>query len=301
MDKELMKNFGLTVAKFLETEEGRKAVAQKIVQYVSNEVEQRDLSGLILDVVNVSLGQTYEWVYRGKLQAYWHEPGSYAPRTAMTQKVFTIPTKMISANPEYEIGQLKAGRYGTMQDQIAAARDAIVGQINAMVFNTIVGSITSSKNNYAAVALTAANATNVANFKTALDRAVRWVKDRPGGARAIVARATTIDFIGDFSNSNNNVWSPSMVEDYMKRGIVSSYKGVPIIPLQQYIDKYDKPTIPENEVLVVGYNLGKVVIEEELQQMSDIDVNTLIWNVHMWKRIGAGLLFPDNAYRIKIG
>lgn len=292
-------NFGKVIAKYLDSDEGRRAIAAKIVQYVSNEIEASDLSGLILDKVYVQLGNQYEWVHRSKLQAYWHEPGSYAPRTSMTQRTFRIPTKMVSAHPEYEIGLLKAGRYGTVQEQIMAARDAILGEINSMVFNTLIGSITAANTNFATVTVTASVGT-VAAFKAALDRAIRWVKDRPGGAKSIICRATTADFILDFSNANNNVFSPNMVEEMMRKGVVNNYRGVPVVALPQYTDAHGKATIPPNYVMVVSSNVGKVVVEEEFQSLQDVEVDTTMWHMNIWNRVGAGVLFPENAYLIRI-
>lgn len=302
-NKELAKDFGTTVTPLLENEAGRKAVAELIVNYVSNQIEQQDLSELVLDKQTIQLGQIYEWIHRSKLKAYWHEPGSYAPRTQMTQRSFRIPTKMISAHPEYELGQLAAGRYGTVADQIAAAKDAILGEINAMVFNTLKGSITSAKQNYSAVTLVSGSgsaATNVAAFKTALDTAIRWCKDHPGGVRAIIGRAPILDYIMDFDNTKNNVFSPSIVDTIMRDGVIGQYRGVPIIALPQWEDQFGKPTIPSNEVLVVGKGVGKVIFEDTMTQLNDIDINEGIWHVKISVRVGAGVLFPENMYRIAI-
>ena len=70
------------------TPEGREALALKITKYIRQDVEQQDLSGLILDKEYLTLGQKPEYTLNSKLKAYWHEPGSYAPRTAMTQRVY---------------------------------------------------------------------------------------------------------------------------------------------------------------------------------------------------------------------
>jgi hypothetical protein len=296
-NKELAEDFGKIVTPLLDTEAGRKVVAEKVLEYVTNQIEQQDLSELILDKKTVGVGQTYEWIHRGKLKAYWHEPGSYAPRTAMTQKTFRIPTKMISAHPEYLIKQLKSGRYGTIADQVSAAREAIMGEINAMVFNTIIGAVPSTAPNYAAVAT---GTTGVASFKTALDNAIRWCKDRPGGAKAIVGRGATLDYIMDFSNSNNNVFSDGVVDQIMRTGVLGVYRGVPVIGLSQYEDAFGKPTIPADEILVIGNNVGKVIFEDEAGQANEIDIDTLIWHMHIWMNVGAGVLFPENISRIHL-
>ena len=128
-NKEKWQAFADEMREAVQDSDKRHAVANKIVKYISDSIEQRDVASLLLPKEFIPVGTSAEYAVPGKLKAYWHEPGSYAPRTAMTQKVFTVPTWMISAHPEYEISQLEAGRYGSVQDQVKAAREAILGEI----------------------------------------------------------------------------------------------------------------------------------------------------------------------------
>lgn len=275
--------------------EKRSALANKIVKYISDSIDQRDLASLILPKEFIPVGTTAEYVLPGKLKAYWHEPGSYAPRSAITQRVFTVPTWMISANPEYEISMLEAGRYGSAQDQIKLAREAILGAINARIWSTLSGSISSTDINY----FTSANQL----LKSAVDNAINYVEDQVGEARAIVGRRNLLYKMLDWGSTGSvdtGVFSDAMKDQVFKVGKIQSYRGIPIIPLPQWRDGFGKLTISQDELLVVGTDVGKYVVNQELRSKDAIDVDTLIWNIHLYMKMGAAVFFPKRMAKIVI-
>jgi hypothetical protein len=275
--------------------DARHAVAEKIVKYVSDGISQTDLASLILPKETIPVGTTAEYAIRGKLKAYWHEPGSYAPRTAMVQKVFTVPTWMISAHPEYEISQLEAGRYGTIQDQISAAKEAIQGAINARIFNTVVGSIATTDTNYG---------TCITNLtKNALDKGLNWCEDQVGGAVAIVGRRNLLYSMLDFGttgSADTGIFSDSMKDQVLKGGNFPSYRGVPIISLPQWRDGFGRLTIPQDTVMIIGQDVGRYVVSKELDSKDTIDVDTLIWHIHLYMKVGCAVFFPERMYKIVV-
>lgn len=276
--------------------ESRTALAKKITIELQNDIEQRDLSGLILDKEFIPVGTQAEWTLKGKMRVYWHEPGSYAPRTSVFQRVFTLTTEMLSAHPEFEITQLRAGRYGTIADQASSAREAILGAINARVWNTLVGSIaTSGVPNYAAAA--------GGVTKTVLDAAITYVNDQPGGgAKAIIGRRTVLDKILDFNISTYEVgaFDDATKRQIIQTGSLGQYRGVPIIGLPQWRDANGRATISSENIIVVGGGSGKFVVAQNLESMDDIDIDTLVWHMHMWTKVGCAVFFPERNYRINI-
>ena len=291
--------FAEIVKEAMYSEEKRHAVAEKIVKFVQDDIQQKDLSAIILPRDFVPIGQTAEYAVPGKIRVYWHEPGSYAPRTQVTQKVFTIPVAMVSANPEYELGQLEAGRYGTIADQVRRASEALQGAINAKVWNTITGSIATTDANYSTVDTTGAHL-----VKAALDNAINWVEDQAGGgARAIVGRRNLLYRILDFGTTGTTytgAYSDQTLRDIDVSGNLTSYRGVPIVPLPQWRDGFGAHTIKQDEIMVMGQDSGKYVVQQELRSRDAVDADTLIWNIHMYLRIGVGVFFPERNYRIQI-
>jgi len=285
----LAKAFAEEAASAMETPETREAFATKIVKYLRMDVQQRDLAELMLTKDYFELGQTPEYTEFAGLKAHWHEPGSYAPRSAMTRKVFTVPTDMISVHPEYELGQLKSGRYGTILDQMDSARDEILGATNALVFNTIKGSIVSGDANYFA----ASGQVTLA----ALDQAISWVNDHSNGVKAIVGRRSRLDKILGL-NTTSGPYSDRILDEIMRTGVLSIYKGAPVIGLPQYYDGFGQATISPDDIIVLGDNVGRYVVKEEVQQMNDIDIDTLNWHMHVWSRLGCAIFKPERAARI---
>ena len=280
----------------IDSKEGRIAVANKITKYISDSIEQSDLASLILPKEFVPVGTTPEYTIRGKLKAYWHEPGSYAPRTRMTQKVFTVPTWMVSAHPEYEISQLEAGRYGTVQDQVKAAKEAIQGAVNARVWSTVSGAISSGDGNYF---------TSAAEFsRTALDNAINYVEDQYGSVKAIVGRKNLlfnmVNWNVDTSAGDIGLFSDEMKGKALNSKMLPSYRGIPIVGLPQWRDGFGKLTIPQNEVLVVGQDIGKYVVNQELRSKEAINVDDLIWHIHLYQKVGVAVFFAERCAKIVV-
>lgn len=299
-DNKFNEEFASVMQEALVSEEGRHAVAAKIVKFVQDDIQQRDLASFILPRDFVPIGQTAEYAVRNKLRVYWHEPGSYAPRTRTTQKVFTVPIAMISAHPEYELGQLEAGRYGGIAEQVRMATEALLGAINAKVWNTVTGSIATTDANYASVA----TATNASVTKNALDNAINWVEDQNGGgARAIVGRRNLLYRILDFGTTGTSytgAYSDNTLQRIDETGNLPSYRGLPVVGLPQWRDANGVHTIKQDEILVMGTEAGKYVVQQELRSRDAVDVDDLMWHIHMYMRVGCAVFFPERNYRIQI-
>lgn len=294
-DKEKWELFADEMKEAIKDPEARTAIAEKIVKYISDSIEQRDLASLMLPKETIPVGTTAEYAVPSGLKAYWHEPGSYAPRTRMTQKIFTVPTWMVSAHPEYEISQLEAGRYGNVQDQIKAAREAILGAVNARVFNVVSGSISATDTNYG----TAANGLTYA----ALNNAINWVEDQYGSAKVIVGRRNLLYRMLDWGSTGSvdtGIFSDNMKDSVLKGGKFPSYRGIPIVGLPQWRDAFGRMTIAQDEVLVIGQDIGRYVVNQELRSKDAINVDDLIWHIHLYMKVGAAVWFPERAYKIKI-
>lgn len=279
----------------ISNDDDRHAIAEKIVKHISDSIEQRDLASMMLPKETIPVGTTAEYTLPDQLKAYFHEPGSYAPRTQMTQRIFTVPTWMVSAHPEYELSQLESGRYGTVQDQVKAAREAILGAINARVYNTMSGAITSADANYF---------TSTSGFtRTALNNALNRVEDQVGGAKVIIGRRNLLYQMLDFGTTGTHdtgVFSDRMKDVGLTAKSFPTYRGVPIVALPQWRDGFGKLTIPQDEILVVGEDVGRYVVAHELRSKDDIDIDTLIWHIHLYMKIGAAVFFPERMAKIVI-
>ena len=293
--KKLSDEFAKAMQIGLAQEESRRAIAVKIVKYISDSVDQEDVAAMLFNKEYIPLGQTAEFAVPGKLKVYWHEPGSYAPRTQMVQKTFTIPTAMISAHLEYELGQLESGRYGSMQDQIAAAKEALLGAINAKAFNTLVGAVATTDKNYG-------TCDSMLTYN-ALNSALNYVEDQVGGATAIVGRRNVLYQMlnwGSTGSADTGIMSDAQKEAIFKGGKIPTYRGVPVIGLPQWRDGFGKLTIDQDEIMIVGKDAGHYVVTQELRSQDAIDVDSLYWHIHLYMRVGFSVFFKERLFRLHI-
>ena len=272
--------------------EDRRAVALTVLRYVELEVQKNDLESLLVDTTTFAIGESPQWITHKGLKAYVHEPGSYAPRSVITQKALTITTEQVSVHPEFELNQLRAGRYGTVTDIRDMAVQELLGRKYSIIWTTILGSIASTDSNYG----TFASGASVSTKKTALDTAIDYVEDEsPGGARAIVARRTALTWINDvdgFSERNK--------ETIENNGILGFYRGVPIIRLSQYSDGYGNKLITDDKIVVVGTGSTKLGRNQDLEVLDDININDKMWHLRMDEQYGVVVHYPRRNYLIEI-
>ena len=294
-NKEAVLALASALKDFRKDVEVREALAAKILKFISDEVEQRDIASMLFDPEFVPLGTSAEYALKSRARVYWHEEGTYAPRTQIKQKVFTVPTSLLSFNLSYQLAEIETGRVGTIADNMQLGADEFVGAINARAYNTLLGSIPTTAKNYA---------TSVAGLtKSALDNAINYVEDISGGAKMIIGRRNVLSKILDFNSSGTaelGHYSDKMKDQIMNTGLITNYRGLPVIGLQQYRDGYGNNTIPDDSVLVVGKNVGKYVTSEEMKSLQQVDAETLTWLMHQYTRKGFAVFFAERSFRIRI-
>lgn len=276
--------------------EARKAVAAQVVKTLSDELEQADISTLMLTKETLGLNEVPKYELDGELMAYIHIPGSYAPMTHPRKKEFTIPQEMISCHIMLPLLQLQSGRYGSIADQVDKAKRAIQGQVNKMVVDTIIAAVpsTSTLGNYG----TAAKA--VATFQPALNTGINYIEDQVGGGRVIAGRRNVVSTIGEFNQiaTTLDIFPESVKEEYIKRGTIGVYKGLPIAGYKQYTTQIGIKTLDTLNCFVMGNDVGRIAWWQDMQSVDDIEVGTLNWHIHAWILVGAAVFFPERIYRL---
>lgn len=276
------------IASLSKTDEGRRILADQIRKYVEKDLTQSDVAGVILTKETLRDGETPRFVTRKGIKAYVHEPGSYAPKSMITQESIVAYPELISANPEVLINQLRSGRVGDIQYIRRRATAEIIGKKNSITFNTILGAVPdTSEDNYAECT------TEV--DKLALNAAMSYVSDVAGGVKAIIGRGPAVDPIADFEG-----FSDATQEQIDKKGQLGSYRGARIVRLKQYVDADGVATIPEDEILVIGDYVGHAFTVGDMGAEQALDVNTLLWNIHLYEQFGCVVIYADRIYRIHI-
>lgn len=272
--------------------EERRAIALTILEYVKEDVKREDMESLLVDVYNFNIGESPQWVTSKGIKAYVHEPGSYAPRSTITNVVLTIDTEQVSVHPEFELNQLRSGRYGTIADIRQMSVEELLGRKYAIIWSTIFGSIAAGDSNYGTFASGAAAATKLAAIDTALDH----VEDKsPGGVKAIVGRGTTLGFL-----TTTSLWSEDTKRQIETTGQMGAYRGVPIVKLHQYTDAYGNKRIDDNEILIVGTGSTKLGRTQELEVLDGLNVDDKMWHMRIDEQYGVVVHYPIRNYRIHV-
>lgn len=272
--------------------EERSAIALTILEYVKEDIRRADMEALMVDVYNFNIGESPQWITRKGLKAYVHEPGSYSPRSTITQAILTINTEQVSVHPEFELNQLRAGRYGTIADVRQMASDELLGRKYSIIWSTVIGSITSANSNYTTFASAATAATKL----LALDSALDYVDDAsPGGIKAIVGRATALGWV-----KTTSLWSEDTKRQIETTGQWGAYKGVPIVQLRQYTDGYGNRWIQDNEILILGFGSTKLGRNQDLEVLDDLNIDDKMWHLRLDEQYGVVVHYPDYNYRIHV-
>jgi hypothetical protein len=290
--QEFQKAFASTIQAIdFEDSKQRQALALTFLKYVQLNVERDNILPLIADVETVPVGATPQWIVRKGVKAYVHEPGTYAPRSMVTQITNTIQSEMISVHPEMEISQLQAGRYGSIADITSMCKEELLGRKYAAAWTTLINSITTTTegSNYGTYNTTS----SVTAKKNIIVSGLKWVEDVGKGARAIVGRFTLVADITEFDG-----YSEVTKSEIDRAGWLGRYRGVPIVSLKQYTDGYGVRLINADNIMIVSNETTKLAITEPLQVREAIDIDTLMWHMHMWEKYGFGVFLPEFNFKI---
>jgi hypothetical protein len=271
--------------------EDRRAVALTFLKFIKLDVQKDNLVPLIADVEQVPVGATPQWVVRKGIKAYVHEPGTYAPRSHITQITNTIASEMVSVHPEMEIEQLAAGRYGTVADIRNMVKEELLGRRYATIWNTLINSVSASDSNYGTYAW---NASNQAK-KDVLVSGLKWVNDIGNGAKAIVGRYSLVADIVEFGG-----YAETTKSKIDNQGYLGSFRGVPIVALNQYTDGYGIRRINADNIIIVSKGTTKLAETQPLKVKEAVDINDLMWHQHYYEKYGVSVFFPEKNFRIAV-
>lgn len=277
----------------------KRTLATKIVESVQQDVYSQQIVNLLAEAKTFGPGEEMQFKTDSGLVAYIIEPGSFAPRSQITNTVTTLPKKLITVATELEIGQLRSGRYGTISDLKAKALEQILGAQNAMLWSTAWRSVTStsSDNNYASVS----TAATVETKKAALDTAISRIADYSNtNIKAIVGRYSSLDFL---EGMDKDFLPDDMLSDLYKReGFLTVYRGIPVFRLKSFKDGYGVQHIGADNIMVIGDG-GLVFGTEEpgLEIGENYHATTTrVWEMAMFLQVGAAAINSKRLYRIQL-
>jgi len=268
----------------------RREVALTVIKFVKEDITKEDFIPVIADVENFPLGQTPQWIVKRGMKAYVHEPGSIAPRSFITQKTFTMQTEMVSVAYEIELGQLRAGRYGSLSEIRKMMTDELVNQRYQAVWNVLRGSITAGTNYLPALTTNSLQAK-----KDCLISGLDYCEDQQGGPpKAIIGRRSQLGFITELPG-----YAETTKTKIDNDGFLGAFRGIPVIALRQYTDVYGLNQIDADSIFIVKPGTIKVGRTQEVQVEEAFNIDDLMWHWHAHERYGTLAINAERNFRIE--
>lgn len=135
---------------------------------------------------------------------------------------------------------------------------------------------------------------------TALNTAIRQVKDSSKSkVLSLVGRATMTDLIIEELTTSGvpTAFLPATNEEFTRRGVLGTYRGVNIVELINYQDDTDTSFFPANEMFLVGQDASKFAFYGSPMAKEWTD-NDWYWHYKSRMDIGGVVTRPERLRRI---
>jgi len=276
------------------TPEGRRVLAEIVIEDITRRYEMVDTATLLGETRNYNIGDDPKFKTRKGLRGTIHAHGSFAERTQWSAEWVTFVLDLLSVNPEALLFELQAGRFGTLAELQAEAIDTARKLMGANIFSTLQAAITSG-DNYGTITKTDWEAAG-ATAKTAIKAAIRYVMDK-GGVQAVVGRFPAVIPITDFDHG----YDPEANAERRLKGQLGTYLGAPLVYLDECLDRNDVQLIPDNVLFIIPKKQGIITgYIGDFAAEQNLDADTLVWNMHIYRQFGVALVNTDRIYKMDI-
>jgi len=276
--------------------EQRYAVATDIVELIKTDVFDQDLVSMFADVRTFKQGEEIKFKTLEGLTAHVIEPGSFAPRSRLIAKETSLPKRLVTVAFPINIAELRSGRYGSILDARQKAEEQLLGMRNALVWNTMFGSITSATtdSNYATIASGDLAATKQAALDAALEHCDEFTQNGPA---AIIGRFSALSWIEDLTS-----FSDTTKDVIMRDGFLGEYRGVPIIRMKSFRNSRFQELINSSNILIIGRDTTKFGIVDPGLEVEEQyhGTTTRDWEIALWEEYGVAVVNSMRNYRIEI-
>ena len=275
----------------------RRAMAEKLVEFVVTDVYTQDLVTLLADEQTFNPGEILQFHTFRPVKAYVLDPGSTGSRTRIIKDSIALPFERVYVGTELDLDELRSGRYGTLNDYRRLVAEALLGQRNKQMWETLNNSITSAVNdgNFATFASGASTATK----KAALDTAIDYVHDNTNsGPLAVVGRFTALNWIYQIADQSNiSTFGDMTKEEIQARGFLTVYRGTPVFYLRDYKNADGVSVIGNSDIQILSDGSLKFARKSPgLESFDEIRGANYSWAIDFWTEYGSLVVEPDRNY-----
>lgn len=232
----------------------RRAMAQEMSEVIREGFEHESLLNIMAEVENAPFdGRVTVSEVRG-LKAHWVARGGYIEASTLRRQTMELPRDTIGFHVSEFEDKLITNFAETQATLIELGTQRLDAQVNARVLALFQAATPSNDAN--------GNYESNAGLTLAiLNTMLREVRDETKtGEVAIIGRSTVTEQIMDLlldTNLNGGGFLPESNEEMVRRGLLGTYRGAPIITLVNHKDDADVSFFPNNELYVVGRDASK--------------------------------------------
>lgn len=302
MDKHTQEKYRQAFAELAATD--RQALAEMIVEYIDPNHITVDYVAMLLTGRSLKPGDQLIKKVRKGIEVRTLVPGSVHLASEVTvEDRANYHLSGIDVKVHINEWELESGELGTMDSIEAEMRAQISDYYINRVFNALatLWDGTNTPDNYTDVGgpLTA----------SALEDAIDEVNYRIGSVRAVIGTRRALSPITKFaryvpyedSPTSWGVAVPSAIEEIRRTGFVGTYYGCRIVGLPQIWDNLIDYTalLPEDQVLVIGENVGEFITygELKLKQWTDMEPTPPVYKIELYQQYG---MIIDKQYGVYV-
>lgn len=273
--------------------ENRFDVAELIVQLIQDEVSVTDVVPLVAEEVDGVFGNQY--LFQEMNAALRVQPRAYGSKPLsqrLTWKEFSMTTTMKEVAVELPLEEIAVGR--TTPSMVV---EEMAGAINRYRMSTVLDALD------AAVPAATADRSGVSGYtlrytgftKANLDKAIDGMKDDSNSPVIMGRHIALHPAIAGFAG-----WSEATLEELEKRGQIASYRGAPIVTLEdKFSRKTGKHVLRTDRIYIAGGDKGARFMTKDVSFLNYATLDEKSATFETGVRIEDGLLVWD-AYRYRI-
>jgi len=275
--QEYMEAMARLMSEALESPEGMRALAAAIAEPISQEIDRKEKSSLLLTQHTLPRGERPIYQKRPTVKAYWISNEGEAREQEVGQEEVEFPTHRIHSTPMVDISVLKHGNIGTLMDIQTSAAKEISKEMDKRTITVI------------SAAVPAANTIEVTGGQLtddALNEAISIIEDLELSVKYIVMRGRRFNDMRDWD------LDPETRAELRTKGVIKNY-GTGGIMLTASASMDEILIIPDEEI-------GKMPIREPLKTEAIEQKTRFKTGWLVWSELGQGVTRPEILAKIKI-
>lgn len=270
----------------------RRDMAAAMTETIYWGFEHENLLSIFAEVENVPFdGRAFVKEVRG-LRAFWVARGGYIESSEIKAQVMEIPRDTIGFHVYEFEDKLRTNFAETQANLVDLGMQRLDAEINLRVLSLFQAAVPSNSASYVT-----SSGVNLASLNTAL----RQVRDESKSQEVtIIGRATMVDQIIDQlmgASLNGSGFLPETNEEFLRKGIIGTYRGAKIITLTNWKDDTETAFFPANEMYIVGRDASKFAFFGGMLSKEFVEDDAWYWHYITRRDFGGVIHRPERLRR----